>query len=203
MFHRFSRHGLRELQGLYAAFEGFRVGRKVGAGELQDVLLSFLAEKPGHGYELIKRIEEYSKGFYSPSPGMIYPALTYLEELGYTTVEVDGTKKLYNVTDAGRAYLTEHQVQVDAILAELRNGGHRLEQLSELFGAGDEEDAAQDHSFVDELRTARHELRRAMHGKWHASAEEAKRIAGILRAAAKEILGGKPTDGDQAGDAPH
>jgi hypothetical protein len=60
---------------------GFRTGRKLAAADLQLLILALLAEKPSHGYELIKELEERSGGFYSPSPGMIYPALTYIEEI--------------------------------------------------------------------------------------------------------------------------
>src|SRR5271156_3276593 len=84
---------------------GFRSGRKFAAADLQLVILALLAEKPRHGYELIKALEERSGGFYIPSPGMIYPALTYLEEIGYATVEAEGTRKLYQITESGRKYL--------------------------------------------------------------------------------------------------
>ncbi|HEV2332187.1 MAG TPA: PadR family transcriptional regulator, partial [Gammaproteobacteria bacterium] len=60
---------------------GFRTGRKLASGDLQLVILSLLADKPRHGYEIIKDVEERSGGFYSPSPGVVYPALTYLEEI--------------------------------------------------------------------------------------------------------------------------
>src|SRR6202158_3229989 len=73
---------------------GFFGGRKLGSGELQLVILALLEERPRHGYEIIKALEETSKGFYAPSPGMVYPALTYLEEVGYATVEAEGSKKL-------------------------------------------------------------------------------------------------------------
>ena len=66
---------------------GFGPGRKLGSADLQLLLLALLAEKPSHGYELIKALEERSSGYYSPSPGMVYPALTYLEELGHASVE--------------------------------------------------------------------------------------------------------------------
>src|SRR6202020_1345913 len=84
---------------------GFGMGRKLASGDLQLLILDLLAEKPRHGYEIIKALEERSKGFYVPSPGMVYPALTYLEEIGHATVETEGTRKLYQLTDLGRAYL--------------------------------------------------------------------------------------------------
>src|SRR5215471_1749705 len=86
-------HGRHKFRGLAAGWttEGgfgggrFRVGRKLGSEELQLVILALLAENPSHGYELIKVLEERSSGFYSPSPGMVYPALTYLEEVNYAS----------------------------------------------------------------------------------------------------------------------
>src|SRR6201986_535832 len=77
---------------------GFRTGRKLGAADLQLVILSLLKEKARHGYEIIKALEELSGGFYVASPGMVYPALTFLEETGAASVETDGSKKLYRIT---------------------------------------------------------------------------------------------------------
>src|SRR5271155_5599083 len=98
---------------------GFRTGRKFAAADLQLVILALLAEKPRHGYELIKALEERSGGFYVPSPGMIYPALNYLKEIGYTTVAADASRKLYSVTDEGRRHLDENRAVVETILTEL------------------------------------------------------------------------------------
>ena len=81
---------------------GFGMGRKLASADLQLLILELLAEKPRHGYEIIKALEERSKGFYVPSPGMVYPALTYLEEIGHATVETEGPRKLYHLTDLGR-----------------------------------------------------------------------------------------------------
>src|SRR6266513_3959445 len=98
---------------------GFRAGRKLGSDDLQLIILALLAEKPSHGYEIIKALEERSGGFYAPSPGMVYPALTYLEELGYASVESEGAKKLYSISDEGREYLEQNRGVVDTILAQL------------------------------------------------------------------------------------
>src|ERR1044072_3839042 len=68
---------------------GFRTGRKLASGDLQLIILALLAEKPHHGYEIIKALEDRSHGFYAPSPGMVYPALTYLEEIGHATIEAE------------------------------------------------------------------------------------------------------------------
>ena len=64
---------------------GFHAGRKLSSPELQLLLMQLLAARPSHGYELIKSLEERTDGFYAPSPGMVYPALTYLEEIGHAS----------------------------------------------------------------------------------------------------------------------
>src|SRR5438105_719498 len=99
----FGRFGGAWSHGAGLGGRGFFGGRKLGSGELQLVILALLEESPRHGYEIIKALEETSRGFYTPSPGMVYPALTYLEEVGYATVEAKGSKKLYRITDAGSA----------------------------------------------------------------------------------------------------
>src|SRR5207244_12984158 len=132
------RHGFGGLFGGRAGsrglgWHGFRAGRKLGGDDLQLVTLALLAEKPSHGYEIIKALEERSGGFYAPSPGMVYPALTYLEELGYASVEVDGTKKLYQITDEGRRHLDERRAFAEAIFAQLRWIGSRMEHVRRAF----------------------------------------------------------------------
>ena len=112
--------------------ESFR-GRKMGSVDLRLVLLTLLAERPSHGYELIKSLEERSGGFYSPSPGMVYPALTWLEEVGYAQVTTEGAKKRYAITDAGREHLEQHHEAADAILSELEHIARRLGRLRAAF----------------------------------------------------------------------
>lgn len=99
-------------------------GRIFGHGGLRFVLLHLISEKPSHGYELIKAIEERLDGAYSPSPGTVYPTLTLLEELTLLSVdEADqGGRKRYQITDAGLRYLDENRPMVDAMLLRL-NGG--------------------------------------------------------------------------------
>jgi DNA-binding PadR family transcriptional regulator len=163
---------------------GFRTGRKLGAADLQLVILALLKEKPSHGYEIIKALEERSGGFYVPSPGMVYPALTYLEETGHAAVESEGSKKLYRITDAGEARLKEDATMADAILAQLAQIGRRMERVREVF-AGE----AADEEMAQSVRAARHELRSVLRDRRHASPEEQQRIADILKRATDEIRG--------------
>src|SRR5712691_7705319 len=83
--------------------------RFFGRGDLKFALLELLQERPMHGYEMMKALEEKSGGFYTPSPGSIYPTLQMLEDRGLVTAnEVEG-KKVYSITDAGRTLLAEQQ----------------------------------------------------------------------------------------------
>ena len=89
-------------------------------GDLRHVMLQLISEKPSHGYELIKEIEERLGGAYSPSPGVIYPTLTLLEELGFLSVAAgDGTKKAYAITEDGRRELDKNRATVDAIFSKI------------------------------------------------------------------------------------
>jgi DNA-binding PadR family transcriptional regulator len=109
---------------------GGRSERVFESGDLRFVLLALVAEKPSHGYELIKAIEEKLGGGYAPSPGVVYPTLTLLEEMGYASIEAqDGGKKLYTVTAAGRAFLAENKRTVDGLFTrmdEARSRGGRF-----------------------------------------------------------------------------
>jgi DNA-binding PadR family transcriptional regulator len=187
------RHGRRGLGGFTAAFGdgagmgggGFRTGRKLGATDLQIVILGLLKEKARHGYEIIKALEERSGGFYVPSPGMVYPALTYLEEAGQAAVfETEGAKKLYRLTEAGEVRLKEDETIATAILDQLERMGRKMETVREAFAA-----EAEDEGLAQDLRAARHELRGVLRERRRSSPEEQHRIAGILRRAIDEIRG--------------
>ena len=99
---------------------GGGLSRFFAHGDLRLVILHLIAEKPRHGYEIIKAIEEQVAGAYSPSPGVIYPTLTHLEELGYVTVSTgDGAKKLHEITAEGRAFLDANRRAVEALLVQM------------------------------------------------------------------------------------
>jgi DNA-binding PadR family transcriptional regulator len=118
-------HDRRGRQG-----RGGGLGRFFAHGDLRLVILHLIAEKPRHGYEIIKAIEDQVAGSYSPSPGVIYPTLTLLDELGYVTVNAgDGTKKLHEITEEGRAFLVANRCAVDALLA-------RMAETSRAHGGG-------------------------------------------------------------------
>jgi DNA-binding PadR family transcriptional regulator len=170
----------------------FGMGRKLASVDLQLLILGLLAEKPRHGYEIIKALDERSKGFYVPSPGMVYPALTYLEEIGHATVEVDGARKLYHITDAGKEHLDSNRSMVDALFAQFGRVGERMDRVRRAMHAaetGDESAAEHERPASKELLRARRDLKVALADKWDSPREEQQRIVEILKRAAAEILG--------------
>lgn len=111
---RFGRHRHHGGEG------GHRRARVFDQGDLRFVILQLIAEKPRHGYELIKAIEDKLGGSYSPSPGVIYPTLTLLEELGHATVNAsESGKKLYAITAEGSVFLDANRTTVDAIFGRM------------------------------------------------------------------------------------
>ena len=175
---------------------GFGMGRKLASGDLQLLILKLLDEKSRYGYEIIKELEERSKGFYVPSPGMVYPALTYLEEIGHATVAAEGARKLYSITDAGKAHLQKNISTADAMLAQFGRVGERMERMRRAFNteeaaedAGAGAGAEQERHGSKELRRALQDLRSALADKRNSSRDEQQRIADILKRAAAEISG--------------
>jgi DNA-binding PadR family transcriptional regulator len=103
-----------------------RARRMLAQGDLRLVALALIAEAPRHGYEIIKLLEEKTADWYSPSPGIVYPTLTYLEEAGYVTASTEGSKKLYTITDEGKAYLEANRDIIKVVLARLEAIGERV-----------------------------------------------------------------------------
>jgi len=132
--HRRGRFGLRGFfvhsgvgrPGGMDADDILRAKRILAQGDLRLIALALIAEQPRHGYEIIKLFEEKTGEWYSPSPGIVYPTLTYLEEAGHVTASAEGSKKLYAITDEGRAYLKSNRDVVDAVLDRLNALGERV-----------------------------------------------------------------------------
>jgi DNA-binding PadR family transcriptional regulator len=150
---------------------GMRAAKMLASGDLQLIILALLSEKPRYGYEIIKQVEEHSSGVYSPSPGMVYPALTYLEEMGYAASEAEGTKRLYKITEAGTAHLNKNRASVEETLGSEGRRGIKAEW----------------REAKQEFRELRHDLKAAIIEKLDASPEERQRVFAILRRAIDEI----------------
>lgn len=113
----------------------FRIGRMLASGDLRLVALYLIEQQPRHGYDLIKAVEEKSVGFYTPSPGIVYPALTFLEEAGYVTSQADGNKKLYTITAEGRVHLADNREAIESTLAFLAKAGEQMNRFREFAKA--------------------------------------------------------------------
>lgn len=147
-------------------------------GDLKLLLLSMLAEQPCHGYDLIRQIESLFDGNYSPSPGVIYPTLTFLEESELITGQIHGSKKLYQATDAGRESLKEQAVALDGVRMRIEVSKRSL----------------RGHDRPPEIHEAVHNLRHAlqMHsGRWNP--QEIERVRTLLNETAKAIVAGPTT----------
>lgn len=137
-FRKFGNFEANINPGDWGGFGGnFRIGRMLASGDLRLVALFLIEQQPRHGYDLIKAIEEHSKGFYSPSPGIVYPALTYLEEAGYVTSAAEGNKKLYTITEEGRTHLNDNREAIQSTLDFLAKAGSGMEHLRERMASQD------------------------------------------------------------------
>jgi len=148
-------------------------GRPLGHGDLRLLILSLIAETPRHGYDLIQEIETRTGGAYKPSPGVMYPALEIIQDLGWAEVRTEDGKKTFHITPAGQAELSREAETVTAIHA----------RLADLLKA--DEDAG-----PTDIRSAMHRLRHAViSAARHPAASEARarRIVEILAAAKDEI----------------
>ena len=123
---RFGGFGIGGRHGSGMNPDDMRAGRMLAQGDLRLVALALIAQAPRHGYEIIKLVEERTADWYSPSPGIVYPTLTFLEEAGYVTVSSEGAKKLYTITAEGRAYLEANSDLADVVLDRLAAIGERV-----------------------------------------------------------------------------
>lgn len=155
---------------------GWRGGRMFEQGDLKFVILQLLDEKPRHGYDVIKELEQRSGGRYTPSPGTVYPTLTLLEEMGYATAVVEeGGKKVYSITDEGRKFLADNRSTVDDVFERLARVG------ASIFG--------------EQMRPAHEAMasfgKSYMHVTMHRTAdpEYVKKVVDIIQRATKELEG--------------
>jgi DNA-binding PadR family transcriptional regulator len=148
-------------------------GRLFESGELRFVILSYIAEKPAHGYEIMKGIAEQLGGAYAPSAGVIYPTLSQLEDEGLATVVAEGGKKLYSITDAGRKDLEANKDRIESLL-------RRIRQMGEAFGSGR----------APQIMRAIHNFKLALKlrfGQGELTQEQIAKIAAIIDAAARDV----------------
>jgi DNA-binding PadR family transcriptional regulator len=161
-----------------------RAGRMLATGDLRLIALALIAEQPRHGYEIIKVLEEKTSGWYSPSPGIVYPTLTFLEEAGYVTVQADGSKRLYTITDEGRAYLDQNRDFVEAVLERLGAIGNKIARMRQRFGADERDDR---RGLPPLVRAALENLREVARERIGNDADAETKLVEILARAAQEL----------------
>ncbi len=150
------------------------------AADLQLIIAGFLGEKPRHGYEIIKAVQERSNGYYTPSAGMVYPSLTYLEEIGYASVAADGARKLYSLTDAGKSHVAQNRERVTTLFSELTRVGQKMQRAQRAY-------EAEGGALGGSLDAVRRDLKVALFDAFDAPAAEQSRVAEILSRALVEI----------------
>ena len=109
-------------EGWSGGRRGRRARRMFESGELRLVLLKLISDEPRHGYDLIRAIEEMTGGEYAPSPGIVYPTLTLLQDMGFIEESAgEGPRKRFQITEEGRAHLAERDEEAEALFDRLRN----------------------------------------------------------------------------------
>jgi DNA-binding PadR family transcriptional regulator len=161
-------------EGFERGFGGGGRERFFDNGHLRLVILQLIADKPSYGYEIMKAIEERLSGGYAPSPGVVYPTLTLLEEEGFATVSsTDGSKKMYAATDQGKEYLKANRVVLKAIFG-------RMQEAGKAFGRG------RSPQIMRAMMNLKLALKMRME-QGDLSAEQVSKIAETIDAAARAI----------------
>jgi DNA-binding PadR family transcriptional regulator len=186
-FGPFGGHGMRG-GGRGGPGDMLRAGRMLGDGDLKLITLALLSRTPRHGFDIIKALEDISSGFYVPSPGVVYPTLTFLEEAGYAVSEMDGTKKVFSITDAGRAHLEENRSAADHLLDHLERIGAKMAKAKEWFGWDDDADEGRGRrGRSPEFRMVRRRLKAALADIAESPADKQAEALGILETAAEAL----------------
>lgn len=173
---------------------GFRFGRMLRDGDLRLIALALIEQEPRHGYDIIKALEERSGGFYSPSPGVVYPTLTFLEEAGYVTAASEGNKKVYSISEAGKAHLDENRETVAAIFDQMESFAEKMQRARKWFdwaeGSWQERPGDEPQTeTLKELDQARRRLRALILAATEGTEDDQRKVTEALRRAADEILG--------------
>ncbi|UGQ45365.1 PadR family transcriptional regulator [Massilia endophytica] len=168
MFHFLRKHAFHSHHHHHGGGGRGRGPRMFDAGAMRYVVLQLIAEKPRHGYEIIKELEQRAGSGYAPSPGAIYPLMAMLYDMGHVSISHEGNKKLHSITPEGQAFLDENRQMVDALMARVPEQRHGS----------------------DDLRSVMHELKAVVISRARdASADQSRheQIAAILRRASAEI----------------
>ena len=173
---RGGRHGL-------GGSDFMRARRMLAQGDLRLIALALIAEQPRHGYEIIKLLEDKTAGWYSPSPGIVYPTLTYLEEAGHVTAQAEGAKKLFSITSEGRAHLEENRDFVNAVLNRFAAVGEKVSRMRRR----NERDDERSKSEPPLVRAALENLREVALARLDAQPDAEPKVVELLARAASDM----------------
>lgn len=151
---------------------GERCGRMLGRGDLRWLLLAQIADAPCHGYELIRRVGALFAGHYTPSAGVVYPALAQLEAAGWVVSDSDGERRLYRITPAGQAEVAARREQLDEVLLRTRQRAREVVKAN----------------LPAPVRDALHRIKRGLHrrhGRW--SEARIARVAAAMERVAEAL----------------
>src|SRR4030043_480158 len=152
-------------------FRHFGQESPFGRGELKYVILALLKEKPRYGYEIIRALEGRSHGFYTPSPGVVYPTLQMLEEMGYASATERDGKKIYTITEQGIKFLAEQKDFTDEVKSHMKRqwNPENIGSFAQMMG-----------EFAELARMMGHRARRV-------APDKMKRIREVISGASEEI----------------
>ncbi len=102
-------------------FRGTRRGSSFQKGDLKYIILELIKDTPRHGYDIIRELEEQSHGLYKPSPGVIYPTLQMLEEMGYASSDEQEGKKIYSITEEGLQFLLKKKNIANGVKNQMKH----------------------------------------------------------------------------------
>jgi DNA-binding PadR family transcriptional regulator len=152
-------------------FREFRRDSPFQKGDLKYVILNLLKEKPRYGYEIIRSLEESSHGFYTPSPGVVYPTLQMLEEMGYASSTDRDGKKVFTITEEGRGFLSERKDTADAVKDQMKHRWH-FKNFAKMA------------MVMKEMHVLENTISRRMR---HAEPEKLERVRAVISQAGEEI----------------
>jgi len=168
-------------------------GRKFSSRELQTLLLALLADEPRHGYQLMRQIEARANGCYRPSAGVIYPALTHLEQAGYLLGVAAGKRKSYRLTEAGRREVEATRQSAQVLWDKLDSLGQKMALVRRAFADDEARSASEARGSAQTVMAAFAALQTLVLASDQVSPDEQHRLVAALERAAREILAGAPS----------
>lgn len=162
-----------------------KLGKLLRHGELKLIILYLLEKAPRHGYEIIKELEVLSSGAYTPSPGSIYPTLTFLDESGLATSTKEDNKKLYSITKSGQSEIENSREKIEELVHRFSRMGEKISKLQEWMGREEIEEVANINR--PSIRRSMHRLKSELYSFVEAKGEAKREVVKTIDNAIREI----------------